>query len=76
MNSTESTLSVKEGKLAASGDSLGRTRFLTSDLLEIILAAFQARATPRIAGESANIRREIFIISDNGGEDRLAPAKA
>lgn len=48
----------------------------TSDLLEIILAAFQARATPGIAEEAANIRRGIFIISDNSGEDRLATGKA
>jgi len=40
------------------------------------LAAFQARATPGIAEESANIRRGIFIISDNGAESRLAPGKA
>lgn len=34
-------------------------------------------AMPGIAEESANIRRGIFIISDNqGGEGRLAPSKA
>lgn len=57
------------------GRIVGRTRASTPDLLEIILATLQARATPGIAKkESANIRRGISIISDNGGEVRLAKA--
>jgi len=35
-----------------------------SPSLEIILAAIQARATPGITEEFANIRREIFIINE------------
>lgn len=67
---------VKERKFNRLERIVGHTRVSVSELLEIILATFQARVTPRIAEESANIRRGIFIIGDNEGEGYLVPGKA
>ena len=67
---------VKKWRFSRLRKLVDRTRVPAFDLFKIILAAFQAYATPGIAKESANIRRRIFITNDNGGESRLAASKA